>query len=65
MQALNGKKEQRTASRVRLFLEREMGKKIRDIRELESNRSAVRNKRLVRMAIQYALSHAQECHLGP
>jgi isocitrate dehydrogenase len=49
------------ASRVRLFLEREMGKKIREDSGIGIKPiSRYGTKRLVRMAIQYALSHGRK-----
>jgi isocitrate dehydrogenase len=49
------------ASRVRLFLEREMGKKIREDSSIGIKpMSRFGTKRLVRMAIQYALSHGRK-----
>jgi isocitrate dehydrogenase len=49
------------ASRVRLFLEREMGKKIREDSGIGIKpMSCFGTKRLVRMAIQYALSHGRK-----
>jgi len=49
------------ASRVRLFLEREMGKKIREDSGIGIKPiSRFGTKRLVRMAIQYALSHGRK-----
>jgi len=49
------------ASRVRLFLEREMGKKIREDSGIGIKpMSRYGTKRLVRMAVQYALSHGRK-----
>jgi len=49
------------ASRVRLFLEKEMGKKIREDSGIGIKPiSRYGTKRLVRMAIQYALSHGRK-----
>ncbi|NWF93536.1 MAG: isocitrate dehydrogenase (NADP(+)) [Syntrophaceae bacterium] len=49
------------ASRIRLFLEREMGKKIREDSGIGIKPiSRYGTKRLVRMAIQYALSHGRK-----
>ncbi len=49
------------ASRVRLFLEREMGKKIREDSGIGIKPiSRYGTKRLVRMAMQYALSHGRK-----
>jgi isocitrate dehydrogenase len=49
------------ASRIRLFLEREMGKKIREDSGIGIKpMSRFGTKRLVRMAMQYALSHGRK-----
>src|SRR4030043_900185 len=49
------------ASRIRLFLEREMGKKIREDSGIGIKPiSRYGTKRLVRMAMQYALSHGRK-----